>query len=243
MKLIKTKDYDEMSMKAAQIIINKVRQNESATLGFATGGTPIGTYDLLIKDFKQNCTSYEQINSINLDEYVGLHSTHPSSYRYFMHNQLFKHINISPENIYFPDGTAEDLQLECERFENVIQNLGGIDLQLLGVGQNGHIGFNEPGTPFHSVTHVVELTENTRKVNSRFFNHINEVPYKAITMGISSILKSKHILLLVSGEEKAEVMQRLLSEDVHDQLPVSVLKKHPHFTVICDEKALKGVKV
>lgn len=243
MKLIKTKNYDEMSMKAAQIIINKVRQNASATIGFATGGTPIGTYELLVKDYQQNQTSYKQIKSINLDEYVGLDHNHPSSYRYFMQKHLFNYINILPENIHFPDGTAENLQLECERFEKVIRDLGGIDLQILGVGQNGHIGFNEPGTPFHSITHVVELTPNTRKVNSRFFNQLSEVPYKAITMGISSILKSKQVLLLVSGEEKAEVMQRLLSEEINEQLPVSVLKKHPDFTVICDENALKGVKV
>jgi len=240
MKFIEVNTYEELSDKASEIIINAVKNNPYAKLGLATGSTPLGTYQRMIEDHRKNGTSYEHIVTVNLDEYVGLSKDHPGSYRYYMDNVLFKHINIKRENAHVPDGTAEDLDAECRRYEAIIDKLGGLDLQLLGIGQNGHIGFNEPGTPFDSLTHVVELTENTREVNSRFFERLEDVPKKAITMGIKSILKSKEILLLISGEQKAEALHRLLHEGISEDFPASALKKHPNCTVIYDKAALKG---
>lgn len=241
MKFIEVNTYEELSDKASEIIINAVKNNPYAKLGLATGSTPLGTYQRMIEDHRKNGTSYEHIVTVNLDEYVGLSKDHPGSYRYYMDNVLFKHINIKRENAHVPDGTAEDLDAECRRYEAIIDKLGGLDLQLLGIGQNGHIGFNEPGTPFDSLTHVVELTENTREVNSRFFERLEDVPKKAITMGIKSILKSKEILLLISGEQKAEALHRLLHEGISEDFPASALKTHPNCTVIYDKAALKGV--
>ncbi|PWA10079.1 glucosamine-6-phosphate deaminase [Pueribacillus theae] len=241
MNVIQVDTYEELSKKAAEIIINKVKQNPSAKLGLATGSTPVGSYKLMIEDHKRNGTSYEDIITVNLDEYVGLNADHPSSYRFFMDEQLFDSININKKNTHVPNGTAEDLKAECKKYEAMIDELGGLDLQLLGIGQNGHIGFNEPGTPFNSVTHVVDLTPNTRDVNSRFFSSIEEVPTKAITMGIASILKSKEILLLISGEAKAEALHKLLHGNIDESFPASALKNHPNFTVIFDKAALKGV--
>lgn len=239
--VIEVETYEQLSEKASEIILNLVKNNPCAKLGLATGSTPLGTYKRLIDDHRKNKTSYEHITTVNLDEYVGLDENHPGSYRYYMNKELFSHINIKRENAHVPDGTAKDLDEECRSYEAMIEKLGGLDLQLLGIGQNGHIGFNEPGTPFDSVTHVVELTENTRQVNSRFFNSIDEVPTKAITMGIASILKSKEILLLISGKQKSKALHRLLHGEISEDFPASALKKHPNFTVIYDKEALKGV--
>jgi len=241
MRWIEVNTYEELSGKASEMIINAVKNNPNLKLGLATGSTPIGTYQRMIEDHKKNGTSYENVITVNLDEYVGLPKNHPESYRSFMDRQLFDHINIKRENTHVPDGNAEDLEAECKRYEAIIDSLGGLDFQLLGIGQNGHIGFNEPGTPFDSVTHVVELTENTRQANARFFNSIDEVPTKAITMGIKSILKSKEILLLISGESKAEALRRLMHEDISEDFPASALKNHPNCTVIYDKAASKGV--
>ncbi|MFA8438525.1 glucosamine-6-phosphate deaminase [Pueribacillus sp. YX66] len=241
MKLIEVETYEQLSEKTSELIINKIKNDPHTKLGLATGSTPLGAYKRLIADHTKNGTSYEHVITVNLDEYVGLAESHSSSYRYYMNEELFNHINIKRENAHVPDGTAEDLDEECKRYEALIDNLGGIDLQLLGIGQNGHIGFNEPGTPFDSVTHVVELTENTRRVNGRFFKDIDEVPTRAITMGIASILKSKEIVLLISGKQKAEALHRLLHEEISEQFPASALKSHPNFTVIYDKAALEGV--
>lgn len=240
MKLIEVDTYEQLSEKASERILQLIKTKPNATLGLATGSTPLGTYQRLIEDHKKNKTSYEKVTTVNLDEYVGLAETHPSSYRYYMNEELFHHINIKRENAHVPNGTAKDLDEECQRYEAMIEKMGGLDLQLLGIGQNGHIGFNEPGTPFDSVTHVVELTENTRQVNSRFFKTMDEVPTKAITMGIASILKSKEILLLISGKQKANALHRLLNDDISEDFPASALKNHPNFTVIYDKDALKG---
>lgn len=241
MKLIEVETYEQLSEKTSELIINKIKNDPHTKLGLATGSTPLGAYKRLIADHTKNGTSYEHVITVNLDEYVGLAESHSSSYRYYMNEELFNHINIKRENAHVPDGTAEDLDEECKRYEALIDNLGGIDLQLLGIGQNGHIGFNEPGTPFDSITHVVELTENTREVNGRFFKDIDEVPTRAITMGIASILKSKEIVLLISGKQKAEALHRLLHEEISEQFPASALKSHPNFTVIYDKAALEGV--
>lgn len=240
MKLIQVKDYDELSEKAAKIILDKIKTKHNAVLGLATGSTPIKMYDLIVEDHIKNGTSFKDIVTINLDEYVGLDENHPGSYRYYMKEHLFNRVDIDPMNAYVPNGTAPDLQAECRQYEALIDSFGGTDLQLLGIGENGHIGFNEPGTPFNSVTHVVELTPSTIKANSRFFNHESEVPTNAITMGIASILKSKEILLLISGKKKANAMHELLHGKISESFPASALKKHPRFTVICDEEALNA---
>lgn len=238
MRVVKVANYEEMSQKAAECIIRQVKEKPDSVLGLATGGTVIGTYQLLAKDHQKNGTSYRQILTVNLDEYIGISSEHEQSYHFYMKKRLFDHIQIPPENTYLPDGQAEDLEEECKRYDERIESLGGIDLQLLGIGVNGHIGFNEPGTPFDSKTHIVELSESTRKANARFFNTLEEVPKKAITMGIETIMKSKKILLLASGLKKAPIIRKLFQEGITEEIPASVLKKHENVVLIADEEAL-----
>ena len=242
MKIIEVKNYQEMSQAAAKYIINKVKNSPKLTLGLATGGTPTGVYQQLVEDHKQNHTSYAHVTSFNLDEYIGLAKDDPNSYYHYMDENLFKHINISPEHTHIPSGMNLDLQAVCNEYESKILEQGGIDLQLLGIGSNGHIGFNEPGTSFQAKTHVVDLTPSTREANARYFNKFEEVPTQAITMGIQTIFKSKEILLLISGKEKQEAMANLLNGDVTESFPASILKQHPNATVIADEEALLGVK-
>ena len=238
MKLIQVQNYQEMSQKAAEIVIEKIKENPQIKLGLATGGTPEGFYNRLIEDHKENHTSYKQVKSFNLDEYIGLSSTNPNSYHYYMAETLFNHIDIDPENTSVPNGTAEDIQEECKHYEETINQLGGIDLQILGIGQNGHIGFNEPGTSFASETHVVALEESTIEANARYFDSIDEVPTQAVTMGIASIMKSKEIVLLVSGIAKSEALNQLLEGEITEEFPASVLKKHQNVTIIADQEAL-----
>lgn len=242
MKIIRAAHYEDLSYKAAQLMIEKIRSNPEMTLGLATGSTPKGVYAELIKDHLENGTSYEKITTINLDEYIGLPSSDPNSYRYFMNSELFNHLNIPLENTNLPNGTADDINQECLRYEQLIKDLVDIDLQLLGIGQNGHIGFNEPGTSFKSRTHVVKLAESTRKANARFFESIDEVPAHAITMGIASILDSREIVLLASGSAKAEAIRRLVNGEPDEQFPASALKLHPNVTIIADEEALSLVQ-
>ncbi|MBY0146372.1 glucosamine-6-phosphate deaminase [Neobacillus niacini] len=241
MKLIRTENYTEMSLEAGKIIVDKIRTNPSLTLGLATGSSPKGVYDYLIQDHEENETTYKQVKSVNLDEYIGLSTEDPNSYHYFMNQTLFKHLDINDNQTHIPNGAASDLEQECLRYEQLIKELGGIDLQLLGIGQNGHIGFNEPGTPFTSTTHIVTLAQNTREANSRFFNSLEEVPTHAITMGIASILKSKEILLLVSGERKAEALYKFVNGEISEEFPASALKYHSNVTVIADRDALKYI--
>lgn len=241
MRLIRTENYAEMSLEAGKIIVEKIRTNPSLTLGLATGSTPKGLYDYLIQDHEKNGTTYKQIKSVNLDEYIGLPAQDPNSYHYFMRQNLFNHLDISEDHTHIPNGSARDLEQECLRYEQLIRELGGVDLQILGIGQNGHIGFNEPGTSFSSRTHIVTLAENTREANSRFFNSLEEVPTHAITMGIASILGSKEILLLVSGENKAEALLKFMNGEISDDFPASALKHHENVTVIADRDALKYI--
>ncbi|MCM3114466.1 glucosamine-6-phosphate deaminase [Neobacillus sp. MER 74] len=243
MKIIEVKDYQQMSNKAAEYIIKKVIQNPNIKLGLATGGTPVGTYKCLIDDHQKKGTTYQKVTTFNLDEYVGLPGENKNSYRYFMNNQLFDYIDINKAKTNVPSGIAADFQEECHRYEDLINQHGGIDLQILGIGSNGHIGFNEPGTSFASKTHIVELASSTIQANARFFNKIEEVPTKAITMGISTIMKSKEILLLVSGEKKSEALFRLLNEEISENFPASVLKNHPCVTIIADKAAIADLKV
>ena len=237
MKVIQVDDYEDLSHLASELIISKVKQKPDAVLGLATGSTPLGLYRNLIKDHQENGTSYQQIHTVNLDEYIGLSKENPNSYYSYMMKNLFQHLDIPHHHIHLPHGEADDLSQECERYEKVLKRLGTIDLQILGIGGNGHIGFNEPGTPFSSRTHIIDLKESTRQANARFFNHIDEVPRQAITMGIGTIMKSKEIILLSSGEAKAEATYQLINGEVTEHLPASILKRHPAVTVIVDKVA------
>ncbi len=244
MKIIEAKEYQELSQLASNYISGKIKQKPNLTLGLATGGTPKKTYELLIEDHKNNGTSYNSVTTFNLDEYIGLDPENANSYHHYMNQTFFNHIDINRKNIFIPNGLALKMDQECREYEEKIKSQGGIDLQLLGIGANGHIGFNEPGTPFLSTTHVIELAPSTREANARFFDSIHDVPTHAITMGIASIIASKEILLLVSGEDKNAALKRLLTdEEPNEDFPASILKKHPHVTIIADKKALKGVGV
>lgn len=243
MNIIQVKNYSEMSAKAADMLISKLHEKPNMNLGLATGGTPKGLYDRLIQDHKEHGTSYKQVTSFNLDEYVGMKPQDPNSYHYYMADALFNHIDIDVSNTHVPNGLADTPEEECRRYDEMIQNHGGIDLQILGIGQNGHIGFNEPGTSFNSPTHIVTLEESTRKANARYFNSLDEVPTQAITMGIESIMKSKEILLLISGEAKAEAMYQLLNGEITEDFPASILKKHHCVTIIADQEALAKVSL
>jgi glucosamine-6-phosphate deaminase len=243
MEIIRVRDYKELSKKAAEIIIQKVKQSNTLTIGLATGSTPEGLYRELINEHRLNKTSYQHITTFNLDEYVGIKPEDPNSYHYYMNQHLFSGIDISQHNTHIPSGIAKNLVEECVKYDQLVESSGGIDLQILGIGQNGHIGFNEPGTSFESKTHVVQLKESTREANARFFPTFEAVPTHAITKGISTILKSKQILLLVSGEKKAEALQQLLYGEISEQFPASVLKLHPNVTIIADVHALWSLMV
>lgn len=236
MKVIVTENYEEMSQKAAELIIGIVKNNPKAVLGLATGSSPIGTYQNIAKDYRENGTSYKDVHTVNLDEYVGLTADHDQSYAYFMRDNLFNHIDVKLENTNLPSGSAKDLQAECDRYNALLENYKQ-DVQVLGLGSNGHIGFNEPGTPFDSVTHLVDLTENTIKDNSRLFNSIDEVPRQALSMGIKNIMNAKSIIVVVSGKNKAKAVYGMVKGEITPNLPASVLQLHPFVTVICDKEA------
>ncbi|MBE7068774.1 MAG: glucosamine-6-phosphate deaminase [Clostridiales bacterium] len=236
MKVIITENYQEMSEKASKILIDVVKNNPNAILGLATGSSPIGTYQNMIKDHKENGTSYKAVRTVNLDEYVGLTADHDQSYAYFMRTNLFDSIDIDLQNTNLPCGSASDLQKECDRYNALLENMQQ-DVQVLGLGSNGHIGFNEPGTPFSSVTHLVDLTENTIKDNSRLFSSIDEVPRQALSMGIKNIMQAKSIIMVVSGKNKAQAVKGMVQGEITPDLPASVLQLHPNVTVVCDKDA------
>lgn len=236
MKLIEAASYEKMSEKAAELVIEQIKRKPNTVLGLATGGTPVGMYKCLTEDYQNKHTSYEQVNTVNLDEYVGLSKEDPNSYAYYMKEHLFKHINIPLGQTFLPS------KEQGEQYEELIASLGGIDLQILGIGENGHIGFNEPGTSFHSKTGIVKLTDSTRLANARYFASIKEVPTHAVSMGIATIMQSKKIILLVSGKPKANILHRLFTEDVKEALPASILKTHPNVLVIADQDALSVLK-
>lgn len=238
MKIIFTEDYDELSEKAFEIMKDVVKINPYAVLGLATGTTPLGVYKRLIADHLKNGTSYKHIRAVNLDEYKGLSAIHPQSYAYFMRKNLFENIDIDLDNTYIENGTAEDESAECNRYDKLLKLLPR-DLQLLGLGENGHIAFNEPNTPFDSTTHIVNLTESTIKANSRFFNDISDVPKQAFTMGMKSIMQAKKILILASGEIKAKAVYKTVKGEVNVNCPASILQKHPDCTLVVDKSAGK----
>ncbi len=236
MNIIITDKYDELSGSAAKIIIETVRQKPNAVLGLATGTTPLGLYKRLIADHKENGTSYKQVKAVNLDEYKGLPKDHLQSYAYFMRKNLFDHIDIDINNTYIENGMAEDEQAECKRYDEILEKYPR-DIQLLGLGSNGHIAFNEPNTSFDSTTHVVTLAESTVKDNARLFEDISEVPRKAYTMGLKSIMQAKMIIVLANGLNKAEIVSKLMYGKPSEELPASILYGHKDCTVILDEEA------
>lgn len=232
MKWIEVNTYDEMSEVAAKIFIEQIQKKPNSVLGLATGGSPVGMYKELVERHRAGQVSFKDVQTFNLDEYVGLKRTSPTSYWTFMHNNLFNDVNIKQENIHLPNGEAEDLAAECMAYDSRIDAAEGIDLQLLGIGVNGHIGFNEPGTPFDSMTNIVELTESTRTENAIYFDDEAEVPTHAITMGIQSIMKAKEIVLIAFGEKKLAAIQKLKSGHITEDFPASQLLKHPNVTII-----------
>ncbi|NLX78191.1 MAG: glucosamine-6-phosphate deaminase [Clostridiaceae bacterium] len=232
MRIIKVKNYEEMSKKAADIIAAQILLDPGTVLGLATGSTPIGTYDRLVELNKNGDIDFSRVTTINLDEYCDLEPTHEQSYRYFMNKHLLTRVNINLENTHVPNGKARDTDAECRRYDDLIEKAGGIDLQLLGIGHNGHIGFNEPSDEFVPGTHCVKLTESTINANSRFFNSIDEVPKRAITMGIRAIIQAKRALLIASGEDKKEILKKALFGPVTPQVPASILQLHRDLIVV-----------
>lgn len=238
MKLYRAKDYNDMSRKAANIISAQVIMKPDCVLGLATGSSPIGTYKQLIEWYNQGDLDFSEVRTANLDEYKGLTKDNDQSYYYFMHENLFKHVNIKEENTSIPDGTKQDAAEECSRYEQVVRDLGGVDLQLLGLGHNGHIGFNEPADEYPKETHIVDLQESTIEANKRFFASIDDVPRQAYTMGIGTIMSAKKILLIVSGEDKASILREVICGPVTPRVPASILQMHPDVTIVADEAAL-----
>jgi len=228
---IEVDDYTEMSQLASAIFEQQLIQKPTSVLGFATGGSPVGFYKMLVERYQQGFFSFADAQTFNLDEYVGIDPLHPTSYHSYMNQHLFKHIDLPGSQRHLPNGLTQNIRAECERYEQEILRSGGIDLQLLGIGVNGHIGFNEPGTSFHSKTHVVELADATRKENAKYFPSKVDVPTKAITMGIDTIMNAKRIVLLAFGEHKTEAIERLKREGTSEEFPASHLKEHPHVTV------------
>lgn len=241
MKVIITKDYDEMSQKAFEVMSGVVKSKPEAVIGLATGSTPIGLYKNMIKDHNENGTSYKKIKTVNLDEYAGLDVTSDQSYVYFMRDNLFNHIDIDLKNTNIENGKAADREAECARYNALLETMQQ-DIQVLGIGSNGHIAFNEPGTPFGSVTHIVNLTESTIKDNSRLFRSIDEVPRQAFTMGLKNIMNAKKILILANGANKAKAVYGLVKGEVTENVPASILQLHPDCTLVCDEAAAELIK-
>ena len=239
MKLIVVNNYEELSKVAAKEFSKVIKEKENAVLGLATGGTPVGMYKELIKMYEKKELNFSKITTVNLDEYIGLNPEHNQSYRYFMNNNLFNHINIDKSNTFVPNGLAEDLEAQCKEYDQKIAELGGIDIQLLGVGNNGHIAFNEPNNELSSGTHIISLTDNTIEANARFFDNIDDVPRKAITMGVGGIMKAKKIILIASGESKAEAIKGIFSGKITTANPATMLQMHRDVTVIVDEAAAK----
>lgn len=236
MKVIVTNDYHEMSKVAAEIVSHVVLDNPNAVLGLATGSSPIGLYNNLIEMYETGLLSFANVSTVNLDEYVGLDRDHPQSYAYFMRNVLFDHIDIDLGNTHIPCGSADNLEQQCRQYNELLASLKQ-DIQVLGIGSNGHIGFNEPGTSFDSATHVVELADSTIKDNSRLFNSIDEVPTKAITMGISNIMNARKIIVIANGANKADAVQKMVEGQVSESCPASVLQRHSDVVLVCDELA------
>lgn len=242
MTIYEGKDYNEVSRKAAQIMAAQIIAKPQSVLGLATGSTPVGMYQQMVEWCKSGDLDFSQITSVNLDEYKGLSGENDQSYRYFMNTNLFDHVNIDKARTFVPNGLEEDSEKACADYNEVIRSVGGVDMQLLGIGGNGHIGFNEPSDAFEKETHCVDLTESTIKANARFFASMDEVPKQAYTMGIKNIMEAKKILLVANGEAKAEALYNSLYGSITPQVPASILQLHPDVTVVADEAALSLIK-
>lgn len=242
MRIIVAKDYDDMSRKAANIIAAQIINKPDCVLGLATGSTPIGLYKNLIKGYEDGDLDFSAVKTVNLDEYRGLPKENDQSYYYFMHDNLFDHVNIDPANTHLPDGTEPDSAKACSEYEKTIAGVGGQDIQLLGLGHDGHIGFNEPCDEFVQETQCVDLTEMTIEANKRFFASADDVPKQAYTMGIGTIMKAKKILVVVSGADKADIVKASFCGPVTPQVPASILQFHPDVTVVLDEAAAAKIK-
>ena len=238
MRIYRATDYKDMSRKAANIISAQVIMKPNCVLGLATGSSPIGTYEQLVEWYKKGDLDFSEVKTANLDEYKGLDRTNDQSYYYFMNDHLFSKVNIDMANVNIPNGMEPDAEKECARYEAKIHSLGGVDLQLLGLGHNGHIGFNEPNSEFDKVTHCVNLTESTIEANKRFFASIDDVPRQAYTMGIKTIMQAKKILIVVSGEDKAEIVKKAFFGPITPEVPASVLQLHNDVTLVGDAAAL-----
>ena len=242
MVIYKAKNYQDLSRKAANIISAQIIMKPDCVLGLATGSSPIGTYKQLIEWYNKGDLDFAKVTTINLDEYKGLDPDNDQSYRYFMNTNLFDHVNIDKARTFVPDGLEPDPQKACAAYNEIIRSHGGIDLQLLGLGRNGHIGFNEPGAAFEKETHCVDLTESTIEANKRFFASEDDVPKQAYTMGVGTILRAKAILLVVSGKDKAEALNAVVNGPITPQVPGSVLRLHPNVIIVADEDALSEME-
>ena len=238
MQIYKVKNYQEMSRKAANIIAAQVILKPDSILGLATGSSPVGTYQHLTEMYQQGDVDFSQVTTVNLDEYKGLGGSDPQSYRYFMNANLFHKVNIPYEHTYIPDGTESDSIKACDDYNRLLSETGSADIQVLGLGHDGHIGFNEPSDHFEAGTHCVDLTEQTIQANKRFFDREEDVPRQAYTMGIGNIMSSHRILVLVSGKDKASILKQVVQGPVTPQVPGSILQFHPDCTIIADEDAL-----
>lgn len=243
MRICKAKDYEDLSRKAASIIAAQVIAKPDCVLGLATGSTPIGAYKNLVEWYKNGDLDFSEVTTVNLDEYKGLPRENDQSYYYFMNDNLFNHVNINKERTFLPDGTELDSDMACKKYEEIVRSVGGADLQLLGMGHNGHIGFNEPSDSFEKDTHCVDLAESTIQANKRFFASEADVPRQAYTMGIGTIMSAKKILIVISGEEKAETVKKAFFGPITPQVPASILQLHPDVTVVADEAALSKVEL
>ena len=242
MKIIRTMDYEEMSRKAANLISAQILLKPDCVLGLATGSTPIGIYDQLVEWYKKGDLDFSTVKTVNLDEYKGLTRDNEQSYYYFMHHHLFDRVNIDEENTHVPNGKVENGDEECLRYEALIKSMGGVDLQLLGLGRNGHIGFNEPAADFPKITHCVDLTESTIEANKRFFASADEVPRQAYTMGIGTIMKADKILVVANGEDKADAVAAMVQGKINPEVPASILQLHNNVILVADEAALSKLK-
>lgn len=231
--IIKVLDKENIDKEVTKKIVSIIRKKPNMVLGLATGSTPLGVYKTLVETYNKGRVSFKDVKTFNLDEYVGIEDTHEQSYRYFMNTNLFDHIDIDKKNTHFPDNKTKT----PETYDEKIKQCGGVDFQVLGIGSNGHIAFNEPNTPFDSLTHIVNLTESTIKDNSRFFNSIDEVPKQAVSMGLKSIMNAKEIILIALGKNKAEAIAKLLKDEPSEALPASILKNHKKVTIYCDDEA------
>lgn len=238
MNIIVCKDYDEMSLRAAQMVAAQIEEKPNCVLGFATGSTPEGLYAKLVEMCKKGSISFKNINTVNLDEYYPIDPANNQSYRYFMNHHLFDHVDIDKANTNVPNGTASDPVAESKRYEQLVSDLGGIDLQILGIGRNGHIGFNEPDTKLVLDTHVTDLTESTIEANSRFFASANDVPRQALTMGIGTIFKAKKVIIMASGASKKDAVSAMLERNLDTSFPATLLNLHADVTLICTADVL-----